>query len=111
MAKNAVEEAIQLAGGPTKASYVCRVSVGAIWKWRQTGRVSDGRAAVLLSEETGVPVKALVGLEVIGGNGDEPTKRGRGFRKEGRVITATYQARSPVPSPAVPRYPDTAAAA
>jgi len=107
MAKNAVEEAIQAVGGPTKASYVCRVSVGAIWKWRQTGRVSDGRAAVLLSEESGVPVKALVGLEVVSGNGDEPTKRGRRFRKEGPVTSATC----PPPVPAVPRFPDTDTAA
>jgi hypothetical protein len=108
MEQNAVEQAIQAVGGPTKASYVCRVSVGAIWKWRQQGRVSDGRAAVLLSQASGVPVEALVGLEVVSGNGDEPPA-GRRFQKPPK-ITATYQAPSPG-LPVVPRFPDTAAAA
>jgi hypothetical protein len=97
MERNAVEEAIQAVGGPTKASYVCQVSVGAIWKWRQNKRVSDGRAAVLLADASGVPVEALVGLVVLNGTGDEPPQGGK-FRKGGRVITTTY----PVLNPSLP---------
>jgi hypothetical protein len=49
---------------------------------------------VLLAEASGVPIKELVGLDVLSGNGDGGNKPGR-FQKGGRVITTTYPGLNP----------------
>lgn len=72
-AKNPVELAVRLVGGPTQASFICRMSAAAVSKWCRLGIVADARAAVLLSQATNgvVSVAQLAGLHVI--NGGAPT--------------------------------------
>lgn len=62
-AANAVEQAVEMLGGPTKASHVALVSAGSIHYWCKQGRVYDGAAAVRLADATGIDVRALVGLD------------------------------------------------
>src|SRR5262249_31307574 len=101
MAVNAVERAIQALGGPTPASYVCRVSVNAIWHWRKMGRVRHAEGLVRLwraavAAGLDVTIDELAGLPC--GNGEnadvgEARRRIRGSskdrprRRDRRVVT------------------------
>jgi hypothetical protein len=67
--KNPVGRAIEIVGGPTKASFITQFSAAQIYNWRDQGYVKDGKAAVLLARASGVPVEELVGLEATGPNG------------------------------------------
>lgn len=67
---NAVARAITIVGGPTPASFACRVSTAALYKWRKLGRVLDAHAAVLLSRATEaagelVTVGELAGVDIL----------------------------------------------
>lgn len=85
---NPVIRAVRLVGGPTQASFLCRVSAAAIFKWRKLGRVYDARAAVLLARASGVPIEQLAGVDVGDGTAGPAPKRRKG-RRGGR-IPATY---------------------
>ena len=74
--ENAVARAVRLLGGPTKATFVCRVSVNTIHVWRRDGYVRDARAAVLLSRASGVPIEQLVGLNGSSPDGGSEVPRG-----------------------------------
>lgn len=71
----AVDEAVRLVGGPTKAALACRVSFHAVYKWRIKGLISDSRSAVMLSEATGgrVSVRELAGIPPGEGPGIDAT--------------------------------------
>jgi len=86
--ENPVERAVQKVGGPSAASFLLHVSVGAIYKWRRQGFVSDARSAVLLSQATegAVTIAELAGLEIVTGGAPSP-KDGRRARR-GRQSTA-----------------------
>jgi DNA-binding transcriptional regulator YdaS (Cro superfamily) len=50
---NAVERAVWIVGGPTRAAVLCGVSWHTVWKWRKKGYVETARGAVILSDATG----------------------------------------------------------
>src|SRR5262252_8704482 len=77
MAENPVVEAIRRLGGPSQVSYLCRISVAAVYKWRDHGRVTNARCAVIVAEATGMSVKELVGLGVGNGGPDDVGTAGR----------------------------------
>lgn len=88
---NAVDRAVQLVGGPTQASFICRCSAASIYKWRQLGFVYDSRAAVRLARASGVPVEQLAGLaETEGGGTDGPAPMRRTRRRRRGGTSATY---------------------
>lgn len=102
---NPVTTAVDVVGGPTQASFICRVSAAAIYKWRKEGWVQDSRAAVLLAratQEKGTPISvaALAGLEVHNGNGTSPSeeRRGRRVARKGAGMSATYLGSQPLRS-------------
>src|SRR5215510_9140739 len=84
MPDSAIERLIQALGGPTPASYVARVSVAALWKWRREGRVTHPKGMVRLwhaAQAVGldITVDELAGLPYAnGGNGDERAGDGGG---------------------------------
>jgi hypothetical protein len=76
---NPVAQAVELVGGPTQASFTCRVSAATIYQWRKLGYVPDAKSAVLLSRATGgeIGVAILAGVDAIGSdpNGGLPIER------------------------------------
>ena len=57
--ENAVEYAVRLVGGKTKASHICDSCYVTVYRWCKQGRIPDGSAAAALSKATGVPVAEL----------------------------------------------------
>jgi len=66
--RNAVDEAIEAVDGPTKASFLLRVSSAAIQNWRRDGRMPtdtpEARDRIrLLARASGVSALRLAGLD------------------------------------------------
>lgn len=53
---NAVYEAIQKAGGPTKAASLMGISAPTLQRWRKQGWIPDLRAALALAKASGLDV-------------------------------------------------------
>jgi hypothetical protein len=75
--ENLVARAIEAVGGPTQASYICRVSAGTIFKWRTNKFIWDGPAAKALAaaaREAGLDVTTdqLVTRPITSPNGGKP---------------------------------------
>lgn len=63
MAKNAVQRAVKMCGGPTRVSLLTGFSGSAIHWWMRDNRIPDSRAAIILSEVTGIPIRQLAGMK------------------------------------------------
>lgn len=106
--ENAVDRAVQMVGGPSKAGRLCDVSYWAIYAWRTQGGIPDSRACIILSRATGIPFEELAGMPAVGGETPDPTMldtSGRtltaGVRRQGRTerrAEASASARKAKPS-------------
>jgi len=67
--KNIVARAVELVGGPTRATVLTGFSAAQIYNWRDQGFVKDAAACCLLAEASGLPVQELAGLVRSGPDG------------------------------------------
>jgi hypothetical protein len=91
-----VDRAVGKVGGPTEASWICRVSFAAIYKWRRQGFINDGLAAVRLAQASGFPVEDLVGFTA---NGETAGPERGGRRTKGDPVKSHCLAEAEAPSP------------
>lgn len=105
-----LKQAVENVGGELLAAHYAGLSQEGMRQALVRGYLSNARSAVLLAQATeaaGKPVSVagIAGLEVINGNGSDPSEQNRGSRRgrKGVKMTATYhESRSlrPIGNPA-----------